>query len=87
MAISVSRANPNLVYSLIESDSEAEKGGLFVSRNAGDSWSRVSADHRLLQRAWYYIEVETDPNDENTVYVMSASTYRSIDGGKSWERI
>ncbi len=87
MAISVSRANPNLVYSLIESDSEAEKGGLFVSRNAGDSWSRVSADHRLLQRAWYYIEVETDPNDENTVYVMSASTYRSIDGGKNWERI
>lgn len=87
MAISVSRANPNLVYSLIESDSAAEKGGLFVSRNAGDSWSRVSADHRLLQRAWYYIEVETDPNDENTVYVMSAATYRSIDGGKSWERI
>lgn len=87
MAISVSRANPDLLYSVIESDSQAEKGGLFVSRNAGKSWSKVSGDHRLIQRAWYYIEVEADPNDENTVYVMSAATYRSIDGGKNWERI
>jgi len=40
-----------------------------------------------VQRAWYYIEVFPDPNDENTVYVMSASAFRSIDGGKSWELI
>ena len=87
MAIAVSRANSDLVYALIESDSEKEKGGLFVSRNAGKSWSRVSGDHRLLQRAWYYIEIALDPKDENTVYVMSASWYRSIDGGNTWNRI
>ena len=40
-----------------------------------------------MQRAWYYIEVFPDPNDENTVYVMSAQALRSIDGGNSWERI
>jgi len=87
MAISVSRANSEIVYALIESDSKAEKGGLFVSKNAGKSWSKVSGDHRLIQRAWYYIEVLADPNDEHTVYVLSASTYRSIDGGKHWEQI
>ena len=87
MAIAVSRANSDLVYALIESDSQKEKGGLFVSRNAGKSWSRISDDHRLIQRAWYYIEVAPDPNDENTVYVMSASWYRSIDGGKTWKEI
>ena len=36
MAISVSRANPNWVYALIESDSRLEKGGLFVSKNSGE---------------------------------------------------
>ncbi len=87
MAIAVSRANPNKVYALIESDSNQEKGGLFVSNNAGDSWWRVSADHRLIQRAWYYIEVFPDPNEENTVYVLSAPALRSNDGGKTWERI
>lgn len=87
MAIAVSRSNPNRVYALVESDSKAEKGGLFVSDNAGESWTRVSDDHRLIQRAWYYIEVFPDPVNENIVYVLSASFYKSIDGGKTWEEI
>jgi photosystem II stability/assembly factor-like uncharacterized protein len=85
MAISVSGANSNRVYALIESDSEKDLGGLFVSDDRGAEWSRVSDDNRLTQRAWYYIEVFADPNDEHTVYVMSAPALRSIDGGKTWE--
>lgn len=87
MAIAVSPANADKVYALIESDSDQDKGGLFVSNDAGSSWSLVSGDNRLVQRAWYYIEVFPDPNDENTVYVMSAPALRSIDGGKTWERL
>ena len=87
MAIAVCRSNSDKVYALIESDWEEEKGGLFVSQNAGKSWTKVSSDHRLIQRAWYYTEVFTDPTNENIIYVLSASALRSIDGGKSWERI
>ena len=87
MAIAVSRANSNKVVALIESDSNQEKGGLFVSNNGGANWTRVSDDHRLIQRAWYYIEIALDPLDEDTIYVLSAGTYKSIDGGKNWERI
>jgi len=87
MAIAVSGANSDKVYALIESDSDKDKGGLFVSNDAGKSWNMVSGDNRLVQRAWYYIEVFPDPSDENTVYVMSAPALRSIDGGKSWERL
>lgn len=87
MAIAVARSNSNKVYALIESDTDTDKGGLFVSNNAGDSWSRISTDNRLTQRAWYYIEVFIDPNNENTVYVLSAPALKSIDGGKSWSRI
>lgn len=85
MGISVSGANPDVVYALIEGDTEKEEGGLFVSKNAGVSWTKVSSDHRLVQRAWYYIEVFADPNDEHTVYVLGPPALRSIDGGKSWE--
>lgn len=87
MAIAVSPSNSNKVYALIESDSDADKGGLFVSNDAGASWSMVSGDNRLVQRAWYYIEVFVDPNDEDTVYVLSAPALRSEDGGKTWERL
>jgi photosystem II stability/assembly factor-like uncharacterized protein len=87
MGVSVSRANSDKVYLLLESDSEKELGGLFVSNNAGESWSRISDDHRLIQRAWYYIEVFADPKNEHTVYVLSAPALRSEDGGKTWEDI
>ena len=87
MAIAVCRSNSEKVYALIESDSDKELGGLFVSTNAGKSWNLVTNDHRLLQRAWYYIELFTDPVNDQTVYVMSAPALRSTDGGKTWENI
>ncbi len=85
MAVAVCRSNSERVYALIESDSDKEQGGLFVSNNAGENWSRVTNDHRLVQRAWYYIELFTDPKDDNTIYVLSAPALRSEDGGKTWE--
>lgn len=87
MAVSVCRSNSDKVYLLLESDSEKELGGLFVSNNAGKSWTRVTNDHRLIQRAWYYIELFTDPKNENTIYVLSAPALRSEDGGKTWENL
>jgi photosystem II stability/assembly factor-like uncharacterized protein len=87
MAIAVSRSNPEKVYALIESDSDKEAGGLFVSNDGGKKWSRISNDHRLVQRAWYYIELFIDPKDENTIYVLSAPALRSTDAGKTWETL
>ena len=85
MSVAVSQANSNKIYLVVESDSEKEQGGLFVSENAGKSWNRVSKDHRLVQRAWYYIEATADPVDENTVYVLSSPAVKSTDGGKTWQ--
>jgi len=87
MAIAVSPSNSNKVYALVESDTQKDQGGLFASYDGGENWSMVSGDNRLVQRAWYYIEVFVDPNDENTVYVLSASAFRSEDGGKNWKRL
>ncbi len=85
MSVSVSQANSDKIYLVVESDSEKEQGGLFVSEDAGKSWNRISKDHRLVQRAWYYIEAIADPVDENTVYVLSSPAVKSTDGGKTWQ--
>jgi photosystem II stability/assembly factor-like uncharacterized protein len=87
MAVAVSGANSNKVYALVESDTHKELGGLFVSRDAGANWTRVSKDHRLTSRAWYYIEVFADPVQENTVYVLGAAGLKSEDGGRNWTNI
>jgi photosystem II stability/assembly factor-like uncharacterized protein len=87
IGVSVSRSNPDKVYALVESDTQKELGGLFASDNGGEKWTRVSKDHRLTQRAWYYIEVFADPQNENTVYVLNSPGLMSIDGGKSWTNL
>lgn len=87
MGISVSRANSNKVYALIESDTEKDLGGLFVSDDAGESWTLINKENKLTQRAWYYIEVFADPINEHKVYVQSAPFMVSIDGGKTFENI
>jgi len=87
MAIAVSGANSNKVYAVIESDTEKEQGGVFVSNDAGLNWSRVSKDHNTVHRAWYYIEIAADPMNEEVVYVMSSPMLKSIDGGKTFNAI
>ena len=87
MAVGVSRSNPDKVYALVEGNTQKEEGGLFISEDAGKNFNRVSKDHRLVQRAWYYIELTVDPLNENTVYVFNSPGLRSADGGRSWTNI
>ena len=83
VGVSVSRANPDVVYANIE----AEKGGVFRSFNGGDSWEQVNDERLTIARAWYYTEIVADPQDEHTVYVLNAPLLRSNDGGHSFESI
>ena len=83
IGVTVSRANPNLVYAIIESD----EGGLYRSEDAGDSWVLVNEDRVLRARSWYYMHIFADPSDENIVYVLNAPMMKSIDKGKTFTNI
>ena len=87
MSIAVSPSNSEKVYALIESDTEKDTGGLFVSNNAGKKWKRVSDDNRLTQRAWYYIELFIDPKDENTIYVLAHRRCVQTTAANTWENL
>jgi photosystem II stability/assembly factor-like uncharacterized protein len=81
IGVSVSGADSNRVYALIE----AKEGGLYRSDDAGKNWTRVNEDERYRQRAWYYMHVFADPQQADTVYVLNTGAFRSNDGGKTFQ--
>jgi len=83
-AVSVSGADPDRVFAMIEAEPD---GGVFRSDNGGQSWTRVNDTRGLRSRPWYYIEIFADPLDENTVYVLNAPFWKSVDGGRTFQNI
>jgi len=81
VGVSVSGADSNRVYALIE----AKEGGLFRSDDGGDTWSKANDDQRLTQRAWYFTHIFADPRSADTVYMLNTGLFRSSDAGKSLE--
>lgn len=81
--IAVSPANSDVVYANIEAD----KGGVFRSTDAGNTWTQVNNERVTFARAWYYMEIVPDPKDENIVYVLNAPLLRSTDGGRTFAEI
>jgi photosystem II stability/assembly factor-like uncharacterized protein len=82
IGISISPVDPNRVFALVEN----ENGGLFRSDDAGATWSLVNNERRFRQRAFYYTHVFADTKNKDLVYVENVGTYRSTDGGKTFDQ-
>ena len=81
IGVSVSRANPNRVYAIVEADS----GGVFRSDDGGATWQLMNTERKLRQRAFYYTRIYADPQDADRVYVLNVQFWRSDDGGKTFD--
>jgi len=83
IGITVSGANSNRLWAVIEADS----GGVFRSNDGGATWTRTNGERSLRQRAWYYTKIHADPKDTNVVYVNNVSFQKSIDGGRTFRPV
>ena len=63
-------------------------GEVYRSNDAGATWTKVSPDGQSIggQPAYYYGQIRIDPNDPDDVYVLSIRTWRTTDGGETWDR-
>jgi len=80
ITVSVSAADSNRVYAMIE----AEKGGLYRSDDGGETWSLINDDQKYRQRAWYFSHVFADPKNADVVYALNTGMFRSADAGKTF---
>ena len=52
-----------------------------------DADNGISATDFTRNQSGYDLEIETDPNNENIVYVGGINLFRSSDGGTNWNQI
>ncbi|MGI8496425.1 MAG: glycosyl hydrolase [Gemmatimonadaceae bacterium] len=83
IGVSVSGADGNRVYAIVEADS----GGVFRSDDAGATWKRTNDERKIRQRAFYYSRIYADPTAKDRVYALNTSMYRSDDGGVKFDTI
>ncbi len=82
IGVSISRANPQRVYALVEAGDD--QGGVYRSDDAGANWTRTYSRRDLLQRAFYYTHIFADPANADTVYALNTGALKSTDGGKTF---
>ena len=75
IGVSVSATNAQNVYAIVE----AKDGGVYRSHDAGETWTKVSGESDLKQRAWYYTRIYADPKDEDTAYVVNVRFHKTKD--------
>jgi len=59
-------------------------GEIYRSDDGGESWTKTNKSSVGGSPGYYYGQVRVDPNDPQTLYVLSVPVYRSEDGGKTW---
>lgn len=82
--LAVSPDDPSRIYALIEAKPEEE--GLYRSNDRGESWYLESTERGIMNRPFYYTNVDADPTDADVVYVNNEGFYKSTDGGKTFSR-
>ena len=82
--MAVSAAAPNRVYALIEA---LPNPGLYRSDNSGDTWQFVSNQSGLLNRPFYYTNLDADPTNADRLFAGAEGFYQSTDAGRTFRSV
>ena len=82
IGLALSPFNSNIVYAAIELD--RKKGGVFISKNQGTSWTKQSDAVSGGTGPHYYQEIYASPHQEGRLYLMSNVSQISDDHGKTF---
>lgn len=88
IAIDIARTNPRILYALFDNAifaDEPPRDILFRSQDGGESWKPVN--QKDLRTGWDWCEIRVSPDNENQLYSIGQKSFRSEDGGKTFQEI
>jgi photosystem II stability/assembly factor-like uncharacterized protein len=82
IGLAISPFNPDIIYAAIELD--RTKGGVFMSTNKGESWTKQSDAVSGGTGPHYYQELYASPHHEGKLFLMNNYVQISDDHGKTF---
>lgn len=87
IGIDISPSNPDVLYASY-TESSGHIQGVYSTTDGGDNWTTKNIiGISSVPFVWWFGNLFVDPTDENTVYYLSFNVHKSVDGGRSWQRI
>lgn len=83
IGVKVAPSDSSVVYVICES----LEGTLYRSDDGGDTFKKVTDRREIVSRGLYYTDLRVHPSNADVVYAVSSLLQKSIDGGKTWQRI
>jgi photosystem II stability/assembly factor-like uncharacterized protein len=77
----IAQSDSKRMYATVDA---ASYGGIYRSDDAGESWKRIQTDDRYWGRGDDFAEIKVDPKNPDIVYSANIVTWKSVDGGKTW---
>ncbi len=84
IGFTIAPSDAKRMYATVEAP---DLGGIYRSDDAGETWRLTNSETRVFGRASDFAEVRVDPRNPDVVYSANTSTYRSVDGGKTFTAI
>ena len=83
--LAVSASNPSRLWALIEAPEGS--GGVYRSDDRGQSFEMVSTKKELLDRPFYYCNIDANPLNADNIFVNSTRFWISSDAGEKWRSL
>lgn len=83
IAMALAPSEPTQLIAIVESNNT----GLYISRDAGESWKQQSATMNVVSRPFYFSTIVIDPKDAKRVYRPALTFSYSDDGGYSFSDV
>ncbi len=88
IGITISPKAPSVLYA-IYADERGEYRGAYRSNNNGETWTKQDPNNHLQYMysgfGWWFGKIYADPTDVNIAYVLGVESYRTLDGGQTWQ--
>ena len=79
----VSKSEPDRLFVMVEASDG--KGGLYKSEDRGESFEHMNGREELVNRPFYYLNIESNPLNSDILYSSANRFMISRDAGKSWK--